>query len=62
MSVRIRLIGPESECADAIDALRQQLRISSVSRPYASRGSVDDIRLYVDATPYENQPSEREDY
>lgn len=58
MSIRIRLIGTDTECADAIDALRHQFRIDAVSRPYASRGRPDEIRLYVDASQHEKPTNE----
>lgn len=47
--IKIRLEGKKEEVAEAVDALEDEFRLLSVSRPYQNRGASVYVRVYVDA-------------
>ena len=49
--VKIRLEGERKEVAAAVDALEDEFRLFSVSKPYQNRGASVYVRVYIDAEP-----------
>lgn len=49
MSLHIRLMGLESECADGVAVLRLAFRIRSVSPWHRNRGESELGRVYIEA-------------
>ena len=57
--MRIRLHGPADELPAVLDALRQVLDLTDISRPYPDRPPSPNHRIYIEATPRSENGDQR---